>query len=104
MVAQGPRTSGFSIRRLLEPFRKHYYQFLAGTIVRQALLVVGGYSMVWALRIVTGASTFPIYLLVLALVLFDGAYIGLDTALNALFARRLSFPFFGHLRSTALKQ
>ena len=31
-------------------------------------------------------------------------YIGLDTALNAMFARRLSFPLFAALRSTALRK
>src|SRR5262249_49580541 len=36
------------------------------------------------------------------LVLFAAVYITLDTALNLIFARRVSFPLFAHLRTTAL--
>jgi ABC-type multidrug transport system fused ATPase/permease subunit len=102
MVPCSTSSSTFSIRQLLTPFRKHYFQFLAGTAVRQGLLVLGGYSIVWALRFFIGRPAFPLWWLVVALVVFDGIYVALDTALNALFARRLSFPVFGRLRTIAL--
>lgn len=98
------RISDFDLRSLLAPFRRDYAKYLAGTALRQGLLVVGGYSMVWALRVYTPESTLSIGWLVAALLLFDGAYIALDVALNNLFSRRISFPLFGHLRSTSLRK
>jgi ABC-type multidrug transport system fused ATPase/permease subunit len=99
-----PLGSDFDIRRLLAPFRADYLKFLAGTVVRQALMVLGGYSMVWALRLYTGKATISVWWLVVALVAFDGIYVGLDVALNAMFARRISFPLFGHLRAASLEK
>lgn len=99
---RAPQGSEFNIRRLLVPFRADYLKFVGGTIVRQALVVIGGYSMVWALRLCTGKTTLSVWWLVVALVAFDGIYVGLDVALNAMFARRISFPLFGHLRAASL--
>jgi ABC-type multidrug transport system fused ATPase/permease subunit len=99
-----PQDSDFDLRRLLAPFRRDYLQFLGGTVIRQALVVVGGYSMVWALRVYTAQSSLSVMWLVVALVAFDGLYVGLDVALNALFARRISFPLFGSLRSASLRK
>jgi len=99
-----PQGSEFSIGRLLSPFRRDYLKFLSGTVLRQALVVLGGYSMVWALRIYTGRNSLSVMWLVIALVAFDGIYVGLDVGLNALFARRISFPLFGSLRSASLRK
>lgn len=91
-------------RELLQPFRRDYAKYLSGTVVRQGMLVLGGYSMVWAIRLCLQHRTIPEWWLIVALVLFDGAYLGLDIALNWLFARRISFPMFARLRTTALQK
>ncbi len=91
-------------RNLLKPFRRDYAKYLGGTVVRQGLLVLGGYSMVWAMRLCLKHRSIPEWWLIVALVLFDGVYLGLDISLNALFARRLSFPMFARLRTTALQK
>ncbi|HLK50152.1 MAG TPA: ABC transporter transmembrane domain-containing protein, partial [Bryobacteraceae bacterium] len=88
----------------LKPFRRDYAKYLSGTVVRQALLVLGGYSMVWALRFCLKYRNIPEWWLIIALVLFDGVYLGLDLCLNALFARQLSFPMFARLRTISLKK
>jgi ABC-type multidrug transport system fused ATPase/permease subunit len=95
---------GFDFRGLLAPVRKDYGKYLAGSVIRQALLVLGGYSIVWTLRFYTGHKTVPLWWLVIALVAFDAVYITLDAALNVMFSRRISFPLFARLRSTALRK
>lgn len=89
---------------LLKPFRRDYAKYLGGTVVRQALVVLGGYSMVWAIRLCLGHRTLPEWWLIVALVLFDSAFLGLDISLNTLFVRRLSFPMFARLRTSALRK
>jgi ABC-type multidrug transport system fused ATPase/permease subunit len=89
---------------ILRPFRRAYLRYLGGTILRQALIVTGGYSMVWALRVALQHRQIPEWWLIVALVLFDGAYLTLDTGLNAHFARRLSLPMFARLRTTSLEK
>lgn len=91
-------------REILQPFRRDYAKYFSGTVVRQGMLVLGGYSMVWAIRLCLQHRTIPEWWLIVALVLFDGAYLGLDIALNWLFARRISFPMFARLRTTALQK
>ena len=105
-MSQGLRFSGFAfdLKELTAPFRRSYAQYLGGTIVRQALLVLGGYSIVWALRIYTAHKNTPIWWLVAALLAFDSLYIWLETGLNGMFARRISFPLFARLRTTALRK
>ncbi len=41
---------------LLQPFRGEYRKFIAGVVLRQALVVLGGYSLVWALRLCISAG------------------------------------------------
>ncbi len=91
-------------RDLLRPFRRDYAKYLGGTVVRQALLVLGGYSMVWAIRLCLGHRSIPEWWLIVALVFFDSAFLGLDISLNTLFVRRLSFPMFARLRTAALRK
>lgn len=91
-------------RDLLQPFRRDYAKYLTGTVVRQALLVLGGYSMVWAMRICLAHRTIPEWWLIIALVLFDSLFLGLDISLNTLYTRRLSFPLFARLRTSALRK
>lgn len=90
--------------RLLRPFRRDYARYLGGTIFRQALLVLGGYSMVWAIRLSTGNAAIPLWGVIAALIVLDFLYLAVDIHLSDLFARRLSFPLFGHLRSAALEK
>src|SRR5581483_1381955 len=91
-------------RDLLQPFRRDYAKYLSGTVVRQALLVLGGYSMVWAMRICLAHRTIPEWWLIIALVVFDSLFLGLDISLNSLYTRRLSFPLFARLRTSALRK
>lgn len=89
---------------LLKPFRHQYAKYFGGIVIRQGLLVLGGYSMVWAMRLCLNHRSIPEWWLIIALVLFDGVYQGVDLSLNALFARRLSFPLFARLRTRALQK
>ena len=89
---------------IFRPLRRDYCKYVGGTVARQALLVLGGYSMVWALRLCLTHRSIPEWWLIVALLVFDGAYLGLDIALNMLFARRLSFPLFGRLRTASLEK
>src|SRR5581483_4189808 len=92
------------LRELLMPLRRAYCTFLSGTVLRQALLVLGGYSMVWAIRLCLQNRSIPEWWLIVGLLAFDSIYLGLDISLNRLFARRLSFPLFARLRTTALEK
>ena len=64
--------------------------------------MLGGYSLVWVLRACTGHPSIPTWAFVAVLILFDSSVVRLDIGLNWLFARRVSFPMFGYLRSMAL--
>ncbi len=57
--------------QLLRPFRREYVRYIAGVVLRQALVVLGGYSLVWALRLALRHSTLPEWIFVAAFVLFD---------------------------------
>jgi ABC-type multidrug transport system fused ATPase/permease subunit len=96
------RAAGFDVRGVLAPFRKHYVKYLIGTVVRQGLLVLGGYSIVLALRLRAGANPFSLWWMAAALIAFDAVYISLEAGLNMMFSRRLSFPLFARLRADAL--
>jgi ABC-type multidrug transport system fused ATPase/permease subunit len=93
---------GPSIWRLIQPFRRPLSVYLLGTILRQAMLVLGGYTMVWAVRLSLGNRSIPEWLLVAGLIVFDAAYLRFDLLLSWLFASRISFPLFGRLRTIAL--
>jgi ABC-type multidrug transport system fused ATPase/permease subunit len=75
---------------------------MAGVVLRQALVVAGGYSLVWALRLALRHTTVPEWIFVAAFILFDGAYLACDLGLNYFFSARISFPLFGRLRIGAL--
>lgn len=87
---------------LLEPFHRPYVRFLVGIAARQALLVVGGYSLVWLLHRSMGNRTMPLWIFIAGLLLYDLGVLRLDVLLNTSFASRISFPMFGYLRSKAL--
>jgi ATP-binding cassette, subfamily B, bacterial len=89
-------------RDLLRPFRGHYRRYLAGVVLRQALVVVGGYSLVWALRLCLRHATVPEWGFVAAFILFDAGSLGFDLGLNYFFSARISYPMFGQLRTSAL--
>jgi ATP-binding cassette subfamily B protein len=89
---------------LLRPFRREYGRFIAGVVLRQALLVAGGYSLVWALRLGIQRTTIPEWWFVAAFVLFDAGYLGFDLGLNYFFTSRISYPLFGKLRTASLEK
>jgi len=60
--------------------------------------------MVWAIRLCLQNRSIPEWWLIVGLLAFDSIYLGLDISLNRLFARRLSFPLFARLRTTALEK
>lgn len=88
----------------LRPYRRDYYRYLAGVVLRQALVLAGGYSLVWALRVGIGHVSVPEWVFVAGFVLFDAAYLRLDLGLNYLFSARVSYPLFGRLRTEALEK
>ncbi len=92
------------LRALLSPFRGPYRKYTAGVVLRQALVVLGGYSLVWALRLALRHTSIPEWTFVAGFVLFDGAYLGFDLALNYFFSSKISYPLFGQLRTTALEK
>lgn len=99
---QSTRLLYVRIWNLLRPFHRDYAKYLAGIVVRQLLLLVSGYSMVWVLRICARHAGLPEWIFVISLIVFDGGYLALDLALNFLFATRLAYPLFGRLRTEAL--
>lgn len=88
--------------QLLEPFGLHYRKFIAGVVLRQGLLVLGGYSLVLALRLCLSHREIPEWVFVAAFLLFDAGYLSFDLLLNYFFSARISYPLFGHLRRNAL--
>src|SRR5437762_6408387 len=89
---------------LLAPFHKEFSKYITGVVVRQALLVAGGYSLVWVLRAAIAHSDVPPWVFIAGLVLYDIGLLRLDLGLNTHFAKRVSYPMFGHLRSLALRK
>src|SRR5215471_14402376 len=92
-------------RRLSEifaPFRQDYWRYIAAVVVRQALLVVGGYSLVWMLRLCLSHTTIPEWTFVAGLILFDAACMSFELGLNYFFSKRISYPLFANLRFEAL--
>jgi ABC-type multidrug transport system fused ATPase/permease subunit len=92
------------VREFLRPFRREYVRYIAGVVIRQALLIVGGYSLVWALRLCIRHSTVPEWIFVLGFVIFDSTYLAFDLGLNYFFSERISYPLFGRLRTNALEK
>jgi ABC-type multidrug transport system fused ATPase/permease subunit len=72
-------------------------------VLRQALVVAGGYSLVWALRLCLRHTSVPEWIFVLAFLTFDAGYLTFDLTLNYLFSSRISYPLFGRLRTGALE-
>ncbi len=87
---------------LLSPFRREYTRYVLGIVVRQALLVAGGYSLVWVLRACTRYAQIPTWAFIVALFVFDTGLLRLDLLLNAIYSKRVSYPLFGLLRCRAL--
>jgi ATP-binding cassette, subfamily B, bacterial len=92
------------LRQLLHPFRAYYRRYIAGIVLRQALLVLGGYSLVWALRLCLQHATIPEWLFVAVFVCYDAGSLGFDLALNHFFSERISYPLFAKLRTGALEK
>lgn len=90
--------------RLLAPFRREYARFLLGVTLKQGLFVLGGYSLVWALRVATQNTAVPEWLFVAAFILFDAGTLRFDLGLNYFFSSRVSYPLFAKLRTGALEQ
>ncbi len=87
---------------LIGPYHKTLYRYAGGAVVRQAMVVGGGYLLVWVLRAAMGHTAVPAWMFVAALIAFDAGLLRLDLGLNWMFASRVSFPMFGFLRSKAL--
>lgn len=88
--------------KILRPFRREYAVFIAGVVIRQAVVVLGGYSLVWALRLSISHMAIPEWAFVLAFIAFDAGYLSFDQTLNYRFSARISYPLFGHLRKSSL--
>ena len=90
-------------RGFLHPFRAQYRRYIAGVVVRQALVVLGGYSLVLVLRLCLQHTAVPEWVFVAAFICFDAASIRYDLALNYLFTARISYPLFSRMRTHALE-
>ncbi len=89
---------------IFRPVLPAYGRYLSGMLVRQILLVLSGYALVALLRTVSPGSAHPVVVLMLGLVVFDLALIGLDALLNCYFADAISLPLFRMLRMSSLTQ
>jgi ABC-type multidrug transport system fused ATPase/permease subunit len=89
---------------LLRPIQGDYQRYLAGTAVRQLLLVAGGFSLVWLLRMAQPGSTHPVWALIAALLAFDIGVAALDRFLGVFFASNVSLPLFRNLRIASLQK
>jgi ABC-type multidrug transport system fused ATPase/permease subunit len=89
---------------LLEPFATPYKTYLAGVFLRQLLLVAGGFSLVWLLRMAAPGSGHSLGLLVAALLLFDVGIVVFDRVLGLFFVSRVSMPLFRSLRIISLRK
>src|SRR5215218_1547793 len=90
--------------QLVSPFRREYTKYISGIVVRQALVVFGGYSLVWALRLALQHSTVPEWIFVAAFILFDAGQLGFDLKVNYFFSAKISYPLFARLRTRALEK
>jgi ABC-type multidrug transport system fused ATPase/permease subunit len=92
------------IREFLRPFGREYFRYIVGVVLRQALIVLGGYSLVWVLRLCVRHTAVPEWIFVAAFVAFDAIYLSFDLRLNYFFSERISYPLFGRLRTDALEK
>ncbi len=90
--------------RLFQPVSADYRKYLVGTLVRQVLVVAGGYALVKLLQIVRPGGNSPFWIFIIALLAFDGLMLVLDLTLNLFFAERVSLPLFRSLRSGSLRK
>ena len=90
------------IWQVLKPFHGDFRRYILGVVFRQALIVAGGYSLVWALGMALKHTGVPEWAFVAAFILFDAGFLSFDLGLNYLFSSRVSFPLFAHLRVSAL--
>ncbi len=74
----------------------------AGTVVRQILVVAGGFALVKLLEFIRPGGHSPIWMFLVALLAFDGLLLALDLTLNLFFAERVSLPLFQRLDPCSL--
>ena len=89
---------------LVRPLKNDYQKYLAGIVLRQFLLVLGGFSLVWLLRMVQPGSGYPLMLLLIILLMFDAGLAAYDRGLGLFFASRVSLPLFRNLRVATLQK
>jgi ABC-type multidrug transport system fused ATPase/permease subunit len=87
---------------LLKPFQRDYAFYIAGVAIRQLMIVSGGLLLLWVLRMCLSHAGIPEWIYFAGFLLFDASLLRMDLTLNSHFAKRVSFPLFGHLRTTAL--
>src|ERR1043165_9637227 len=92
------------LRRILQPFACQYRRYIAGIILRQAIYLIGGYSLVCALRLCLQHATVAEWIFVVAFICFDVGSLSFDLALNYFFSSRISYPMFSRLRVGALEK
>lgn len=89
---------------LLRPIQGDYQRYLAGIAIRQLLLVAGGFSLVWLLRMAQPGSSHPLWALIAALLAFDIGVAALDRFLGVFFASNVSLLLFRNLRVASLEK
>jgi ATP-binding cassette, subfamily B, bacterial len=84
------------------PITRSLGVYLSGVLIRQILMVLGGYSLVYALRLLGPGTDKPVWAFVVALLVFDATLLLLDAILTLYFTSRVSLPFFRELRIASL--
>src|SRR5215831_311019 len=91
-----------SLWRLFKPFERDYARYMLGVLLRQALLVAGGYSIVLALRLCARRTGISEWIFVACFLVYDAGLLRLDISLSTFFSSKLGYPLFGKLRTAAL--
>jgi ABC-type multidrug transport system fused ATPase/permease subunit len=90
------------LNAILKPFHRDYATYIAGVAIRQLLLLAGGLLLVWVVRLCLSHTGISEWIFFAGFLVFDAGLLRLDLALNSHFARRVGFPLFGYLRTSAL--
>jgi ATP-binding cassette, subfamily B, bacterial HlyB/CyaB len=85
------------LKRLLYPFRRGFSWYIFFTLVRQALVVGGGYGLVLLIRTYEHNATQSVLIALGVLVGYKLLIDGLDQAMGWNFARHVSYPMFRQL-------
>ncbi|UWZ85757.1 hypothetical protein [Occallatibacter riparius] len=85
------------LNRLLSPFRRGFAWYIVLTLIRQAMVVGGGYGLVLLIRTYEHNSAQSVLIAVAVLAAYKLLLDGLDQAMGWKFAKHVSYPMFRQL-------